>query len=143
MKLKRNQQGIMLLEAMLAVILLGIGLIGAILIQARAFSALSDATMRAEATMAGESLVALMTNDQPNVAQYALAAGGTASARLAPWVAETKRVIPNATITVAVTPTAGSNHNQVNITIGWQRKSSDPQHRHQLIAHLDLATRVP
>lgn len=136
MKLKRNQQGIMLLEAMLAVILLGIGLIGAILIQARAFGALSDATMRAEATMASESLVALMTNDLPNASQYALVAGDTESARLAPWAAETRRAIPGATLAVAVLPTAASTHNQVNITITWRRKADAPINTHQLTAHL-------
>jgi type IV pilus assembly protein PilV len=136
MKLKRNQQGIMLLEAMIAVILLGIGLIGAILIQARSFGALSDATMRAEATMASESLVALMTNDRANLAAYALAAGGTPGAALAPWVAETQRVIPGATLVVEVVPTATTTHSRVNITIGWQRKATDPLNTHLITAHL-------
>ncbi len=136
MKLKRKQQGIMLLEAILAVILLGIGLVGAILIQARSVGALSDATMRAEATMASESLVALMSNDQPNLSQYVLAAGGTPGSRLAPWAAETRRVIPNATLAVVVTPTAASTHSRVDISISWRRKATDPLNMHTLTAHL-------
>lgn len=135
--MKRNQQGVMLLEAMLAVILLGIGLIGAILIQARSMSALSEATMRTEATMASDSLVALMTNDLANVGQYEMAAGGTAGARLQPWLAETKRRIPAANVTVTVgAATAGTTYRRVDIAIRWVRKAGEAQNQHLLTAHL-------
>ncbi|MFL6656649.1 MAG: hypothetical protein ACJ8GW_01120 [Massilia sp.] len=132
---KRLQRGVMLLEAMIAVTLLAIGLLGAIGIQARSFGALSDATMRAEATMASENLVALMINDQVNASSYAYTSGSP-SASLLNWYTETRRVIPNATITVAVTPTAGTSYNRVDISISWSRKAGDPVNTHRLSAHL-------
>jgi type IV pilus assembly protein PilV len=135
--MKRQQQGIMLLEAMLAVLLLGIGLVGAILIQARSVGALSDATMRAEATMASESLVALMSNDLPNVTLYALANGGTPSTRLAPWIAETRRAIPGANVIVTVAPLpANTTYRRVDITVQWTRNAGEAQNQHLLTAHL-------
>lgn len=136
MKQLSPQRGIALVEALIAVLLLAVGLIGAMGIQARSVGALSEATARSEATMASESLVGIMSNDQLNLSQYVLATGGTASSKLAPWLAETRTVIPGAVVTVAVTPTAGTTHNRVDISIGWVRKNGDPLNTHQLTAHL-------
>ena len=136
MKPLQSQRGIALLEALIAVTLLAIALIGAIGIQARAVGALSDATARSEATMAGESLVGIMANDQLNLSQYVLIATGTPSTRLAPWYNETRSVIPGAAITVAVTPEAGTTHNRIDIAISWARKAGDPLNIHKLTAHL-------
>ena len=80
---RRRQGGIALLEAMLAIVILGIGLLGTIGLQARAYSALSDAGMRAEATMAGEKLLGVMTADAANLASYNLAENGTPGAAIA------------------------------------------------------------
>ncbi len=136
MKNLRIQRGVALVEALIAVVLLAIGLIGAIGIQARSVGALSDATARAEAVMASESLVGIMSNDQLNLSQYVLAQAGTPSTRLAPWYAETQAAIPGASVTVAVTPTAGTTHNRVDIAISWTRKAGDPANTHLLTAHL-------
>lgn len=121
--MKHNQRGIMLIEAMIAVLLLGIGLLGAIGIQARSVSALSDATMRSEATMAGEALIATMTNDRVNAENYAMTYNSTVPAALAPWHAETQTRIPGAKVGVTVTtPVAGTTYRRVDIRISWQRK---------------------
>jgi type IV pilus assembly protein PilV len=50
--IRKTQHGFSLVESLVAVVLLGIGLLGAIGMQARSYSALSDAGMRAEATIA-------------------------------------------------------------------------------------------
>jgi type IV pilus assembly protein PilV len=144
MKPIRQQAGIMMLEAMLAIVLLAVGLVGAIGIQARSFSALSDATMRAEATMAGESLLGIMDNDQGSLNDYVLAEGGPVGARLKPWMDETRRLIPGATVKVEVTNTAGTFYNRVLIVISWQRKdgAGDKTNRHELTAHLSPARMV-
>ncbi|MES2318635.1 MAG: hypothetical protein V4631_14225 [Pseudomonadota bacterium] len=142
----RKQSGIALLEAMLAVVLLGIGLIGAIGIQARAYTALSEATMRSEATLASESLVGIMANDQSNAANY-VKAGAAIPPALAAWHADTLKVIPNADITVAVTTTTTpstaqgavgifNNRHRVDITISWVRKAGDQASKHMLVAYL-------
>lgn len=122
--MKHKQRGIMLVEAMIAVLLLGIGLLGAIGIQARSVSALSDATMRSEATMAGEALIATMTNDRANAADYAMTYNATSPpAALLPWYTETLTRIPGAKIGVVVTtPIAGTTYRRVDIQISWQRK---------------------
>ena len=130
----RRQGGIALLEAMLAIVILGIGLLGTIGLQARAYSALSDAGMRAEATMAGEKLLGVMTADAANLASYNLAENGTPGAAIGPWLAETRAAIPGAVI--AVTVTRQTFQTQVDIAIRWQRKANTDQNRHLVTAYI-------
>ncbi|MBA5688776.1 type IV pilus modification protein PilV [Rugamonas apoptosis] len=132
----RRQAGVALLEVMLAVLLLGIGLLGTIGLQARAYSALSDASMRAEATMATEKLLGVMNADLPNVAAGSYVFDGVAapSTALAPWVAETQTFIPGAKITVAV---VGQNRRyQVDIAIRWKRKNGADENVHRVTSYI-------
>ncbi|MFC3378492.1 hypothetical protein ACFOLJ_21965 [Rugamonas sp. CCM 8940] len=128
------QRGVALLEAMLATVILGIGLLGTVGLQARAYSALSDASMRAEATMAVEKLLGVMSNDVANIPNYALVDGATPNATLAPWVAETRGYIPGARIVVAVTPEL--RRFRVDATIRWTRKAGGVENRHQITSYL-------
>jgi type IV pilus assembly protein PilV len=136
----KRQDGIALLEALLATLILAIGLLGAIGLQARAYSALSDAGARAEATIATEKLLGLMANDQSNLAAFALTAGGTPGARLAAWYSETRAVIPGASVTVTLTPAVGTTRTQVDIAIGWTRKAGGPVNTHRVTAYMAPAT---
>jgi type IV pilus assembly protein PilV len=133
---RRRQGGIALLEAMLAIVILGIGLLGTIGLQARAYSALSDAGMRAEAAMAGEKLLGTMTADMPNLLSYSLASGGEPSDVLAAWVTETRSHIPNADLSVRLTPMVG--RIKVNIDIRWQRKAKDEPGVHQVTSYIAI-----
>lgn len=138
---RRISRGIALVESLVAVLLLGIGLLGAIGLQARAGSALADTGMRAEATMAADRLFGIMAVDLPNLGAYALAPGGTAGARLLPWYNETtgpKGHIPNATI--GVTVTAQSGRTRVDVSISWTRKAGAPANTQHVVAYLGPAT---
>lgn len=133
---RQVQHGFALIEAMIAVVLLAIGLLGTLALQAKSYSALSDAGMRAEATIAAEQLLGEMTTDQANVGSYALVAGGTPSAQLAPWYNATLARIPNAGISVTVTPQPALQRTSVNIRINWQRKSGDLNNKHEVTAYI-------
>lgn len=132
----RAQSGIVLLEALLAIVMLAIGLLGTIGLQARAYSALSDAGMRAEATIAADKLLGVMGNDQLNLAQYALADNATPGTRLQAWYAETRTFIPGARVVVGVTPSADLTRTEVVITIRWTRKDGGPENTHAVTAYL-------
>jgi type IV pilus assembly protein PilV len=133
---RRRQGGIALLEAMLAVLILGIGLLGTVGLQARAYSALSDASMRAEATMAAEKLLGTMSADAPNLMAYSLAAGDTPSQMLKPWVEETQHYIPGAVMSVNLTPL--TRRVQVDIVISWQRTARSPANRHAVTSYVAI-----
>ena len=134
--MKKMHQGVVLLEALLAILILAIGLLGAIGLQARAYSALSDAGMRGEATIATENLAGAMSNDQLNLADYALAAAGTPSARLLAWHGATRAAIPGATILITVTPALDLSRTEVRVLISWSRKADTPIHLHDVIFYI-------
>jgi type IV pilus assembly protein PilV len=128
------QRGIALLEVMIALVILGIGLLGTIGMQARAYSALSDAGLRAEATLACEKLVGTISTDPANVANYALVEGATPNSTIGPWARETAAAIPGAIISVVVTPQ--THRSQVDISIRWTRKAGAAEIRQQLTAYI-------
>jgi type IV pilus assembly protein PilV len=139
--MKTHQRGIALLEALLAVLLLAIGLLGTIGLQARAYSALSESGMRAEATIASEKLLGVISNDQDNAGDYALAANGVPGAALTDWYAETRKHIPGASITVTVGAlVAGSSRRQVDIVISWVREKGKSPNRQATTAYISPAT---
>lgn len=130
----RRQAGVALLEVMIAVILLGIGLLGAIGLQARSYAALADAGQRAEATIQADKLLGMMNNDVANIAAYALAPDGAATAAVAPWLAETRALIPGASATVVVA--RQGQRWRVDVTIAWRRKQGGDPNRHQVTAYV-------
>ncbi|MDQ2988665.1 MAG: type IV pilus modification protein PilV [Pseudomonadota bacterium] len=134
--MKKHQSGIALLEALIAILVLAIGLMGTIGMQARAYSAMNDASMRAEATMAAERLLGIMAVDQANLTNYAYSGSGTPSASLAGWYGDTRNNIRGATIVVVVTPVAGVNRSAVDITINWLRKAGAQQGKHVVTAYI-------
>jgi type IV pilus assembly protein PilV len=140
---RRQQRGIALLEAMIATVILAIGLLGTIGLQARAYSAMNEASMRAEATIASEKLFGLMSTDVANLSSYAMAAGGTPNAVLAKWVDEVKGTadkkgsIPGATISVAVAANSGgTTSTAVTVKISWTRKAGGPANTNTITSYL-------
>lgn len=140
---RRQQQGIALLEAMIATVILAIGLLGTIGLQARAYSAMNEASTRAEATIASEKLFGLMSTDVGNLPAYAMAAGGTPGAVLAKWVDEVKGsatnkgTVPGAVVSVAVAPlSGGTNSTAVTVKISWTRKAGGPVNTNTMTSYL-------
>jgi type IV pilus assembly protein PilV len=136
----RREAGIALLEVLVAIVLLGIGVLGTIGLQGRSYSALADTGLRAEATMAAEQLIGIATNDQANLAAYALAAGKSPSATLKPWYDETRTRIPGATIIVAVVAPIATAPGQISVSIEWTRKAGTTASKHSVTSYIAPAT---
>lgn len=132
----RKQGGGAMLEAIVAVILLAVGLIGTVGMQARSYAAINDAGMRAEATLAADRLVGIMHNDYDNIDDYAFrqADKKAPAAPLKPWLADTLAAIPGAGVDVVVA--RGATRTQVDITIAWQRRKGDEPHRHAMTTYI-------
>ena len=131
-----RQCGIAMIEVLIAIVLLGIGVLGTIGLQGRSYSALADTGMRAEATIAAEKLIGVATNDQANLAAYALVLGGTPSATLKPWYDETVANIPGAKIAVSVVAPITTAPGQVTVTIQWLRKAGSPTNTHSVTSYI-------
>ena len=128
----RRQGGVSLIEALLAAVLLAIGLLGTIGLQARAYSALSDAGLRAEATIAAEELLGVMSTDSAHLGDYVLVAGSEPGKRLEAWYNKTLARIPGASVTVSVDEGTAPDPSEVAIAIIWQRKTDAPRNRHEV-----------
>ena len=140
-RIRRTHGGIALVEALVAIVILGLGLLGTVALQARSYAALADSGMRAEATMAAEKLIGLMTTDQANLASYALAPGATPGARLQPWYDETVTHIPGAKIEVdLVAPAPQTDGTRVVVTISWLRKAGSAANTHSVSAYIAQST---
>jgi type IV pilus assembly protein PilV len=133
----QKQGGVALLEVLIAIIILGIGLLGTIGLQARAYSALSDAGQRAEATIAADKLLGVMSNDVANLAKYQVAADADPSEELEPWMNETKGVIPTARVSVAVVQ-EDPLRSRIDIEISWKRKANEAENRHRVTSYINL-----
>ena len=147
MNLKTRQNGVALIELMIAMVILAIGLLGAVGLQARSLGAISGAGARVDATIAAERLIGIMWSDQANLAAYGWNSGGGVAvpAVLGTWMVDTQAVLPNATAVITVTPVAGSTANQVSITITWQRRTGTggDKKADQVNSHTIMATVAP
>jgi len=135
----RRQAGFSLIEALIAAVLLAIGLLGTIGLQARAYSALSDAGMRAEATIAAEKLLGVMSTDTARLEDYVLEEGDEPGERLATWYGETRSHIPGADVTVSVDEGTAPNPSEVVVKITWQRKTGELGGKHEVRAFISGA----
>jgi len=133
---RRAQRGIALLEALIAVLILAIGLVGTLGLQLHSQKALADAGMRSEATIAASELIGLMNTDLDNLGDYTLAAGGQPNARLAVWHAALLEQLPGASASIAVAPEADTERTAVTITIEWQRSENDGANKHSIVTYL-------
>lgn len=133
---RRTQRGVALLEALLAVVLLGIGLVGTLALQARSVAALSEAGLRAEATIAANELLGVMTTDLAHLGEYAVTENGRPGTRLAPWYEAVEDRLPGSIIVVSVIPAPGTTRTEVAISIRWKRTNGGARNRHDITSYL-------
>lgn len=133
---RSHQRGVALIEALMAILILSIGLIGTLGLQVNSQAALAEASMRAEATIAANELIGVMNTDIDNLSGYALAKDAAPGARLTAWHANVVARLPNAGVVVEVTPTADTKRTAVAIEINWRRGSNGQQNKHRIVTYL-------
>ncbi len=132
------QRGSFLLEALIAVLIVALGILGLVGLQARAIQNTDDAQYRSEAAFLANDLLGRMwTSNQANLAaDFADTAG--AGSPYANFKTVVQARLPGATVTdptVTVTPRFGdaSLGHDVVITVFWQ-PPGDVRHRYQTSA---------
>jgi type IV pilus assembly protein PilV len=71
-----KQQGVMLLEALVGVLIFSIGILGMVSMQATAIQNSAAATYRTEASYLANQIIGTMWADRANLASYSLNSGG-------------------------------------------------------------------
>ena len=128
---RSGQQGVMLIEALIAILLFSTGILAMIAMQGLAISYSADAKYRRDAAFFANELLGQMCVDRANIGTYAYP-GGTAPA-LAPWKARVDGMLPGTTANPPVINVDAAT-GAVDITIRWQAPNADSARTYRTVA---------
>ena len=128
----RTQAGVALIEALVSVVMLALGVLALIGLQASMNANVTEAKYRAEASYLANELVGQMWVDQLNLASYAVASGAcTASyGNCTDWLTKVGKRLPAGSATVVI------NGVEVTITVTWQTPGTGIPHNFLLMANV-------
>lgn len=104
------QEGVMLLEALVAILIFSIGVVAVMGMQAVSIEQVTQAKYRMDASYLANQIIGKMWTDQPNLATYA-SAGSTGRTA---WDATVASTLPSGTGTIVV------NNTLVTVTVNWR-----------------------
>lgn len=127
MNTSKQQSGVMLLEAMIAILIFSVGILAIIALQAAAVNASSDAKYRSDACMLANELIGQMRagNRIPATLQANFQTGGAAYIA---WLAKVQATLPLVVanppiVNISVIPGPTTSSSWVTITVLWQLPS--------------------
>jgi type IV pilus assembly protein PilV len=136
----KRQGGVMLLEALIAILIFSIGILAVVGMQAVTIKNVTDAKHRTEAAFLANKLLSQMWTDAGNIASYAYPGSGGVPTRLTGWVGQVNTRLPAAeTVPPIVTITgAGATGALVTIQVRWQLPEEAskglPPHNYTVVA---------
>lgn len=104
------QEGVMLLEALVAILIFSVGVVAVMGMQAVSIEQVTQSKYRMDASYLANSIVGKMWTDQPNLASYASAGYSGRAA----WDTTVAATLPSGTGTIAVNGTL------VTVTVNWR-----------------------
>ncbi|HYD62817.1 MAG TPA: hypothetical protein VEC35_20860 [Noviherbaspirillum sp.] len=113
-----TQQGMALLESLIAILIFSLGILAIVGLQAVNLKQTADAKHRVDASFLANQSLGMMWADRANIASHAVVDEAIAS-------------LPNGKRTVTV---VGS---EVTVTITWQQPGEPAPHRHVVVAHIN------
>jgi type IV pilus assembly protein PilV len=113
-----HQDGVVLLEALAAILIFSFGILAFLWMQASATRQVTDSRYRIEASFVANQILGDMWAHSKNLSQYVV-------------TDETVATLPNGKRTVAV------NGSEVTITINWQLPGESKGHRYQAVAQIN------
>ena len=123
----RSQQGVMLIEALVAILIFTLGIIALMGLQANSIIQVSQAKYRTDASYLANQLIGRMWVDQADLANFATAG----SAQRSDWDAAVAATLPSGAGTVAI---AGK---QVTVTITWKQPEDIVTRRFLAVANIN------
>jgi type IV pilus assembly protein PilV len=166
MKKKQSQSGVFLLEALIAILIFSLGILGMVAMGGTAIASQSDAQFRTEAAnFASEIASKIALNvDRANPASVTnfahlpvpggycnFAGSASTNAVVLDWIDRVRGAVAgvpglpgatNVSESIAVDTTPGSGFNRVTITVCWKPPSTNatplaPWHRHVLVSYIN------
>jgi len=124
---RKSQQGVMLIEALVAILLFSLGIIAVMGLQANSIVQVSQAKYRTDASYLANQIIGKMWVDQANLANYA----STGSTQRAAWDSTVAATLPAGAATIAV---AGST---VTVTIQWKQPEDIVTRKYVAVANIN------
>ena len=106
--IKSNQQGVVIIEALVAILIFSMGVLAVVGLQAAMIKNTTDSKFRGDASYIAQQRVALIWTDSANIATYAEVA------------TDISTTLPSGTRTTTITGTS-----QVVVTVTWQQPGKD------------------
>ncbi len=123
----RAQQGVMLLEALIAILLFSIGIVAVMGMQAASISQVTQSKFRTDASYLANQIIGRMWVDQANLTAYTSAGS---SGRLA-WDNTVAATLPTGT---GVITRVGS---QMTVTVRWRMPEETTMHQFVAVANIN------
>ena len=143
-----RQRGVMLIEALVAILIFSIGILAVVGMQGVAIKDVTSAKYRSEAAFLAQELLAQMWTDNGNIGTYAFAGTGAPPAKILVWVNKVQSRLPdganqlpivtltNPSPAAPAVPTGAT----VQITVRWRLPEEAtkglPAHSHTVIAYV-------
>jgi type IV pilus assembly protein PilV len=128
---QKSQSGVMLLEALVAILIFSIGIVAVMGMQAASIAQVTQAKFRTDASYLANQIMGAMWVDLPNVASYATvgyvgrSAWDTVVSKSLPSGVATITVVGNAVAVAPAVPTGA----QVTVTITWKLPEESVTHQ--------------
>lgn len=129
------QQGSVLLEGLIAILIFSMGILAIVGLQAAAIKTVADSQYRLEASFLANQLIAQMWTDAGNIPNYALPGGAAAE----DWKDQVTTTLPGAASnlpTVDVDGDAASGYT-VTMELNWKAPGEDAPHTYMTIAYIN------
>jgi type IV pilus assembly protein PilV len=120
----REQAGVMLLEALLAMLIFSIGILAVVGMQATAIQDMGEAKYRSDAAFLANQVVADMWSNSTKIADYQYGGGGPPPQVIDNWVSSVEAKLPGAANfppIIDVVQNPATNLNTVTVTVRWQQ----------------------
>jgi len=123
----KHQGGVLLLEAMIAILLFSVGVLAVVGLQANAIKNVTQSKYRSDAAFLADQIIGQMWADRSNIPNYVLPSG--TSANVTAWATLVGNTLPNATgasaPTITITPTVNVGppaytSYQITVTVRWR-----------------------
>jgi type IV pilus assembly protein PilV len=135
-----SQSGVMLLEALIAILIFSVGILAIVGMQAAAVQTVTDAKHRTEAGFLANELLSRLWTDAGNIGAYAYTGSGTPPARLSDWVTKVGTKLPGTTAVppIVTVPSPTPQGATVTIQVFWQLPEEAskglPPHKYTIVA---------
>lgn len=140
MRMPKPQQGVMLIEALIGILIFSIGILALIGMQATAIKNTTDARYRSEAAFLANQVIGQMWVDLPNLGRY----DHDDATNYLPrndWRTTVQTTLPGIDIAsnVLVPEIQVGASNEVTVTIRWKQPSEDTTRSFQMINRINGA----